>query len=62
MAKRPRVPLLLVLVAATVVLAWFSVRWTRRQLDLDACVDSGGWWDAAHDRCSNVQADCQPRR
>jgi hypothetical protein len=62
MAARSRMPLLLLLVAGALLLAWFSVRWTRRQLNLDACTDRGGCWDAAHDRCSNAQADCQPRR
>ena len=61
MVGRARLPLLLLLVVGAVLLAWFSARWAKRQLDIDACLDHGGCWDAAHRRCSDIQADCQPR-
>jgi len=62
MEERTRLGLLVLAVIIAVLLAWNSVRWMRRQLEIDACLDLGGCWDAAHSRCSNVQADCQSQR
>jgi hypothetical protein len=34
-------------------------RWAYRQLQMDACLDSGGCWDAVRGRCSDVQEGCR---
>ncbi|SOB59837.1 protein of unknown function [Pseudodesulfovibrio profundus] len=45
--------LALALAGIIVVAGYFCLPWVQQQLKIDACLDRGGRWDYAAERCSD---------